>query len=379
MAGNAPDFYKEDGSVYQVGERMVFKDLAWSLRQIAEHGPKAFYEGAVADKIVASMEKNGGLITKEDLKNYHIAVREPVRGTYRGYEVIGMSPPSSGGIHIIQMLNILEGYPLAAMGPNSSSVLHLMAESMKLAFADRSKFLGDPDWWTVPTKGLLSKTYARQLRSTIDPQKARPSSEIRPGTPSRYESDETTHFTVMDRFGNVVSNTTTLNFSFGSGIVAEGTGILMNNEMDDFSAKPGAMNGFGLVGGEANAIHPKKRPLSSMSPTIVLKDGKPFLATGSPGGPRIINTVLQILINVIDHKMNIAEATHARRIHHQWIPDELRVEKGLSPDTLERLKQMGHNLVEKNAMGSSQSIVRRKGMFFGASDPRKPGALTLGY
>ncbi len=372
-------YFKPDGSVYQVGERMFFKDLAWSLRQIAENGPKAFYEGAIAEKILASMKKHGGLITEEDMKKYHIAVREPVRGTYRGYEILGMSPPSSGGIHIIQMLNILEGYSLKAMGALSAESMHLMAESMKLAFADRSKYLGDPDWWHIPIEGLTSKKYAEKLRQGIDPHKTRPSAEIHPESPSPYESEETTHFSVMDRFGNVVSNTTTLNFSFGSGMVPEGTGILMNNEMDNFAAKPGVPNAYGLLGGQANAIQPTKRPLSSMAPMMVLKDGKPFLATGSPGGPRLINAILQVIINVIDHDMNILDATNTRRIHHQWRPDKLRVEQGISPDTLRLLEKRGHRIVEKNAMGSTQSVLRKNGIFYGASDPRRPGALTLGY
>ena len=372
-------YFKPDGSVYQVGERIFFKDLAWSLRQIAENGPQAFYEGAIAEKILASMKKNNGLITQEDLSKYRVVVREPVRGTYRGYEIVGMPPPSSGGIHIIQMLNILEGYSLKEMGQNSAQVLHLMAESMKLAFADRSKYLGDPDWWHIPIRGLTSKNYAKRLRHGIDPKTPRPSANISPETPNPYESEETTHFSVMDRFGNVVSNTTTLNSSFGSGLVPEGTGILLNNEMDNFAAKPGVANSYGLLGGQANAIQPTKRPLSSMAPMLVMKDGKPFLATGSPGGPRLINAILQVILNVIDHDMNIAGATNARRIHHQWKPDKLRIERGLNPDTVYLLEKMGHKIVVKNAMGSTQSVVRRKGKFYGASDPRRPGALTLGY
>ncbi len=372
-------YYKPDGSVYQVGERMFFKDLGWSLRQIAENGPRSFYEGAIAEKILAAMNRHGGLITREDMENYRVAVREPVKGTYRGYEVIGMPPPSSGGVHIVQMLNILEPYSLREMGPNSAQALHLMAESMKLAFADRSKYLGDPDWWHIPIRGLTSKNYAQRLRGRIHPEKALASKEIRPESPSPYESNETTHFSIMDRFGNVVSNTTTLNFSFGSALVPEGTGILLNNEMDNFAAKPGVPNAYGLLGGQANAIQPTKRPLSSMAPMIVLKNGKPFLATGSPGGPRLINAILQVIINVIDHEMNIAEATNAPRIHHQWRPDKLRVERGLSPDTMRLLGEMGHKVRLDKSMGSTQSVLRRGGGFYGASDPRRPGALTLGY
>ena len=372
-------YYKPDGSVYQVGERMVFNDLAWSLKEISEQGPSAFYEGTIAEKLVADMKAHGGLITMEDLKNYRVAVREPVKGTYRGYEVIGMPPPSSGGIHIIQMLNLLEKYPLGFLGPNSADTLHLMAESMKLAFADRSKYLGDPDWWHIPIKGLLSKDYADELRQKSKRYQATPSGKIDPQNPDPYESNETTHISIMDQFGNVVSNTTTLNFSFGAGIVVPGTGMLLNDEMDNFAAKPGTPNAYGLLGGEANAIQPTKRPLSSMSPMILLKDGKPFLAVGSPGGPRLINAILQVIVNVIDHGMNIAEATNARRIHHQWKPDKLRVEKGHNPDTLRLLAEKGHHITVTNSLGSTQSVLRTEDGFHGSSDPRRPGALTLGH
>ncbi len=372
-------YFKEDGSVYQVGERMYFKELAESLRQISEKGPKVFYEGEIAQKIVADMEEHDGHITFEDLKNYRVKEREPVHGTYRGYDVYGMPPPSSGGIHIIQMLNILEQYPLGYLGPNSAESLHLMAESMKFAFADRSKYLGDQDWWTVPISGLISKDYANKIRKKINPYQTRPSRKIKPESPDPFESDETTHFSIMDQYGNIVSNTTTLNFSFGSGIVIKGTGILLNDEMDNFSAKEGVPNAYGLLGGRANAIQPTKRPLSSMSPMIILKEGKPYLATGSPGGPRLINAILQVIINVIDHEMNVAEATNAKRIHHQWHPDKLRVEKGFNPDTLRLLATKGHKIVVKNAMGSTQSVLRDENRFTGASDPRRPGALTLGY
>jgi gamma-glutamyltranspeptidase/glutathione hydrolase len=302
-----------------------------------------------------------------------------VHGTYRGYDIYSMPPPSSGGVHLVQILNILEGYPIAYLGHNGAETLHLMAEAMKLAYADRSAHLGDPDFWKVPVAGLVSKPYAAALRTRIDRNRARPATEIKPGDPAPYESNETTHFAVMDTHGNVVSNTTTINFGYGAGIVAAGTGILLNNEMDDFSAKPGVPNAYGLIGGEANAIGPAKRPLSSMTPTIVMKDGAPFLATGSPGGSRIITTTVQLIMNVIDHGMNVAAATNAIRVHHQWLPDELRVELGLSPDTLRRLAAKGHRVVVKNAMGSTQSIMRTADGFLGASDPRRPGALTLGY
>ena len=372
-------FFKADGSGYAAGERLVQADLAWSLRQIAAHGAQAFYRGAIAERIAADMAANGGLITRADLETYRAVVRRPVHGTYRGHDIYSMPPPSSGGVHLVQILNILEGYPIAYLGHNGAETLHLMAEAMKLAYADRSAHLGDPDFWKVPVAGLVSKPYAAALRTRIDRHRARPAAEIKPGDPAPYESNETTHFAVMDRQGNVVSNTTTINFGYGAGIVAAGTGILLNNEMDDFSAKPGVPNAYGLIGGEANAIGPAKRPLSSMTPTIVMKDGAPFLATGSPGGSRIITTTVQLIMNVIDHGMNVAAATNATRVHHQWLPDELRVEPGLSPDTLRLLAAKGHRVVVKNAMGSTQSIMRTADGFLGASDPRRPGALTLGY
>ncbi len=372
-------YYKPDGSVYTAGERMVFKDLAWSLKEISENGPSAFYEGSIAKKLVADMKEHGGFITLEDLKNYRVVEREPVRGTYRGYDVVGMPPPSSGSIHIIQMLNILEEYPIGDLGHNSADTLHLMAVSMERAFADRSKYLGDPDWWAIPVEGLISKKYAAEIRSNINRHLVTPQKKDGINNPDPYESMETTHISIMDRFGNAVSNTTTLNFSFGTGIVSPGTGILLNNEMDNFSAKPGVPNSYGLLGGEANAIQPTKRPLSSMSPLILFKDGKPFLAIGSPGGPRLISAILQVILNVIDHGMNIAEATNARRIHHQWKPDKLRVEKGLNPDTFRLLAEKGHNIRVTNSMGATQSVQKIFDTLYGASDPRRPGALTLGY
>ena len=372
-------FFKPDGAAYQPGDRLVQADLAWSLEQIAEHGPAAFYEGEIARKIVADMESGGGLIDAGDLQSYSANMRSPVSGTYRGYQVFSMPPPSSGGVHLIQILNILEDYPIGFLGVNSADTIHVMAEAMKLAYADRSEHLGDPDFWPVPIEGLTAKAYATALREGIDMTRARRAEEIRPGEPAGYESDETTHFSVMDQAGNVVSNTYTINFGYGAGIVAAGTGILLNNELDDFSAKPGVPNAYGLIGGQANAVEGGKRPLSSMTPTIVLKDGEPFLATGSPGGSQIITTTLQIIMNVVDHGMNIAAATASPRFHHQWLPDELRVENGISPDTLDLLAQKGHEIVVKSAMGSTQSILRGEDGLYGASDPRRPGALTLGY
>ena len=373
------EIFWKDGAPLKRGDLLVQKDLAQSMRLIAQQGAKAFYEGAIAQKIAAEMAPHAGAVTLQDLREYKVAEREPVRGTYRGHEVVTMPPPSSGGTHLVQILNMLEQWPLAQWGQNSAQTLHHMAESSKLAYADRSEYLGDPDFVKIPLKGLTSKRYAESLAKTIDPNRARPAKEIKPGQPQPYESDQTTHYSVVDKAGNAVAVTYTLNTNFGSGIVAKGTGILLNNEMDDFAAKPGVANAYGLVGGDANAVAAKKRPLSSMTPTLVLKDGKPTLVTGSPGGARIITTVLQTVVNTIDFGNNPAEAAAAPRVHHQWTPDELRVEKGLSPDTLALLKQRGHNIAVKPSMGRTQTIQIRDGMLYGYSDPRNPDGQTLGY
>lgn len=373
------EIFWKDGAPLKRGDLLVQKDLAQSMRLIAQQGAKAFYEGAIAQKIAAEMAPHAGAVTLQDLREYKVAEREPVRGTYRGHEVVTMPPPSSGGTHLVQILNMLEQWPLAQWGQNSAQTLHHMAESSKLAYADRSEYLGDPDFVKIPLKGLTSKRYAESLAKSIDPNRARPAKEIKPGQPQPYESDQTTHYSVVDKAGNAVAVTYTLNTNFGSGIVAKGTGILLNNEMDDFSAKPGVANAYGLVGGDANAVAAKKRPLSSMTPTLVLKDGKPTLVTGSPGGARIITTVLQTVVNTIDFGNNPAEAAAAPRVHHQWTPDELRVEKGLSPDTLALLKQRGHNIAVKPSMGRTQTIQIRNGMLYGYSDPRNPDGQTLGY
>lgn len=373
-------FFKEGGVPYEPGETLRQTDLAKSLRQVAEGGPDAFYTGEIARLIAEQMARDGGLITLEDMAGDQAVVREPVGGTYRDHEVISMPPPSSGGVHIVQILNILEGFPIGYLGHNSAETLHLMAEAMKLAYADRSEYLGDSDFVDVPIRGLTSKQYAEALRQKINANRATPSATIKPNDPIPYESEQTTHFSVVDKDGNAVANTYTINFSYGTGLVADGTGILLNNEMDDFSAKLGVPNAYGLIGGDANAVEPGKRPLSSMSPTIVLKDGKPFIVTGSPGGSRIITTVLQVIMNVVDHGMNIAEASEAVRVHHQWLPDELRVEEGLSPDTIRLLEGKGHSVRIQPVMGSTHSIMRREdGSLFGASDPRRPSALTAGY
>ena len=377
---NSKAIFWKDGEPLKKGERLVQANLAKSLTLIAKEGPDAFYKGAIADQIADEMKKNGGLISKADLAAYRAVERQPVSGDYRGYQVYSMPPPSSGGIHIIEILNILSQFDMHQYGFGSADAMQLMAEAEKRAYADRSEYLGDPDFVKVPWQALTSKEYAKSLAAEIDINKAKPSSEIRPGKLAPYESNQTTHFSVVDKAGNAVAVTYTLNTTFGTGIVAGNTGIIMNNEMDDFSAKPGVPNVYGLVGGEANAVGPKKRPLSSMSPTIVVKNGQTWLVTGSPGGSRIITTVLQMVVNTIDFGMNVAEATSAPRFHHQWLPDELRVEKGFSPDTLKLLAQKGQKVVVKPAMGSTQSImIGPDGMLYGASDPRTVDDLTAGY
>ncbi|WP_203301011.1 gamma-glutamyltransferase [Marinobacter sediminum] len=373
-------FYKRDGSAYQPGETFRQPKLANTLQRIAEKGVDGFYQGKTADLIVKEMERHGGLITKADLSAYEPVVRSPVHGTYRGYDIYSMSPPSSGGTHIVQILNILEGFPIRESGHNTADTIHWMAEAMKLAYADRSQYLGDTDYVEVPLAGLTSKSYAETLRKDISSEQARPASDIGPGQPAAYESPETTHFSVVDKWGNAVSNTYTINFSYGSGITVEGAGFLLNNEMDDFSAKPGVPNAYGLIGGEANKVEPGKRMLSSMSPTIMKKQGKNFLVTGSPGGSRIITTTLQVILNVIDHDMNIQTAVSAPRVHHQWLPDELRIEQGISGDTIRLLEDRGHTVVTNSAMGAIQSImVGEDGTLYGGADPRRSTSSAKGY
>ncbi len=377
-------FEHPDGRPYRPGEILRQPDLARTLRTIAEKGAAGFYSGWVAEAIAAEM-RDGGLISGADLKAYRVVEREPVRGAYRGYEIVSMPPPSSGGAHLIEMLNILEGYDLKPLGHNSAAYIHRLVEAMRRAYADRAKHMGDPDFYPVPVAMLTSKSYAAQLRKGIDLTRAAKSADIHAGRPQR-EGRQTTHFSVMDDKGNAVANTYTLNFAFGSGYSVDGAGFLLNNEMDDFSAKPGAANAYGLVGGDANAIAPGKRPLSSMTPTIVLKDGMPFMATGSPGGSTIITVTLQMLLNTLDFKMNVAEATAAPRIHHQWMPDKVITEDGVSVDTLRALEGRGF-ILPKNGddgyqhriLGRTNSVVHEGGMFFGASDPRAPDGAVAGY
>ena len=374
-------FYKADGAGYEYGETLVQKHLAATLQRIAKKGRSGFYQGKTAQLIVAEMQRSGGLISHKDLTSYRVIERTPVCGDYRGNSVCAMPPPSSGGVHMLQMLNILEGWDLASLGHNSAAYIHRLVESMRRAYADRSSYLGDPDYFPVPVAELTDKQYATELREQINLAKSSRSADIRPGLDNRSagkESTETTHFSTWDRWGNVVSNTYTLNFSYGSGISVTGAGFLLNNEMDDFSAKPGSPNGYGLVGGIANAIEPGKRPLSSMTPTIVFdKSGAPILATGSPGGSTIITIVMQMLLNIIDFDMNVAEATAAPRIHHQWLPDRVFYEAGVSADTLQVLREMGHQLNDKTSrLGATQSIQADSdgAMFYGTADYRREGS-----
>ncbi|WP_344806359.1 gamma-glutamyltransferase [Allohahella marinimesophila] len=371
-------FFKETGGYYEVGDRFRQPDLAETLRRISISGKDGFYKGRTAQLLVAEMNRGDGLITNTDLESYEAVERKPVHGSYRGYDVYSMGPPSSGGVHIIQILNMLEPLDIGAMGLNGAQSIHHMVEAMKRAYADRAAYLGDVDFVDVPLEGLLSKDYAKTLMKDVQPTKATPSSTVREGKPAVYESNETTHFSVADRYGNVVSNTYTINFSYGSHIAVEGAGFLLNNEMDDFSAKPGVPNAYGLVGGDANRIEPGKRMLSSMSPTIVKKGGKNFLVTGSPGGSRIITTTLGVIMNVIDHHLNIQSAVNAPRVHHQWLPDEIRVEEGISPDTKALLESYGHTVSEQEAMGASQSILLLDGVYYGGEDPRRSTSKALG-
>ncbi len=373
-------FLQPSGYAYEIGDIWRQPDLAWTLNEISANGADGFYRGEVAQRITAEMESGDGLITAQDLANYRVVERQPVRGTYKDFEIVSTPPPSSGGVHIVQMLNILEGYDLQAMGHNSADYVHHLTESMKLAYADRSLYLADPDFVAVPVAELIDKDYAEQQRQRIDSSLATPSVDIAPGNVLNSESTETTHYSVADRFGNVVSNTYTLNFSFGSSIVVPGTGMLLNNEMADFASSPGSANAFGLIQGEANKIEPGKRPLSSMSPTIVFRDGEPWLATGSPGGSVIISTVLQTILNAMAFDMNIATAAAEPRIHHQWMPDVLRLEEGFSLDTVRLLQAMGQNVdMASRTTGRTNSIILNEGWLYGASDTRRPGGWVAGY
>jgi gamma-glutamyltranspeptidase/glutathione hydrolase len=380
--------FLNNGRLYKEGDILRQPELAATLARIMRRGANEFYEGQTARLIVEDMKRHNGLMTLEDLRGYRVREREPVRGHYRGYEIISMPPPSSGGVILLEMLNILEGFEMSKIGWGSSRHTHLLAETMRRAFADRAEYMGDPDFVRVPVAGLLDKAYASRLRGTIDLDRASSSTDVHAGQPAGYESSETTHFTVVDGEGNAVANTYTLNDSFGSKATARGTGVLLNNEMDDFAARPGTPNMYGLIQGERNAVAPRKRPLSAMTPTFVLRrDGSLWFAVGSPGGPRIINAVFQIIVNVVDYGMNIQQAVDAPRIHQQWLPDEVVYEPfGMSDDTRRRLEAMGHKFkltTEKESkvgsqlrfMGDAQGVMIEEGtgVRLGASDSRNWG------
>ncbi|MGM4920963.1 gamma-glutamyltransferase [Tardiphaga sp. 813_E8_N1_3] len=371
-------FSRDDGTSLRDGDRLIQTDLATTFTAIAAQGPRGFYEGPVAEKLVSGINAAGGIFTADDLKTYQPVVRTPVRGSYRGYDIISMPLPSSGGTVLLETLNILEGFPMGEMRQASAPSLHLLVEAMKRAYADRARYLGDPAFVNAPIATLTSKDYAAGQRASIDPNKATPWTDALSAVPPR-EGQNTTHYSVVDSAGNAVSNTYTLNFSYGVGLVADGTGVLLNNELDDFTAAPGASNAYGLVGFEANLPGPGKRPLSSMSPTIVLKDGKPVLVTGSPGGSRIISTVLQVIVNVLDYRMDVMSAVATSRLHHQWLPDEVRIERGFSEEILSALGAMGHKVVEPMGQTSANSILVTPDGLLGAPDPRTRGAEASGY
>jgi len=375
---SAKIFSRPDGASLREGNRLVQSDLAETLSIIAAQGPRGFYEGPVAEKLARAVTDAGGIMTPDDLKSYQAVIRAPLRGTYRGYDIISMPQPSSGGVVLLESLNILEGFKLADLNQGSAPSLHLLIEAVKRAYADRARYLGDPAFVNAPVQTLIAKDYASKLRAGINPDRATPSNELAAIAGAPHEGSNTTHFSVVDSHGNAVSNTTTLNFSYGVGLVADGTGVLLNNELDDFTAAPGASNAFGLVGFEANLPGPGKRPLSSMTPTIVLKDDKPVLVTGSPGGSRIISTVLQVIVNVLDYKMDVAAAVAAPRLHHQWMPDEVRIEPGFPDDTLAQLKAKGHHIVEPMGQTSANSIALTPNGPLGAPDPRTRGAEAAG-
>lgn len=372
--------FTNKGEPYKAGDRWVQTDLADTLQRISDEGRDGFYKGYVAEQIAAEMQRNNGLMSTDDLAGYEPVWREPIHGTYHGYDIWSMPPPSSGGVLLVQMLNMLEPYELGKLGYGSTETAHLMIEAQRRAYADRAEYLGDPDFVDVPAQKLISKEYARSRFSDFDPGKATDSAAIGAGKWPE-ESPQTTHFSVVDKDGNAVSMTTTLNRSYGNRIVIPGTGILMNNEMDDFSSKPNTPNSYGLIGRDANEIAPGKRMLSSMTPTIVTKDGSLVMLTGSPGGSTIINTVLEVVINVLDHGMGAEQAVASPRFHHQWLPDNVRYETGAFSDQVaNELKAMGHKGLAGSGfgIGDANTIVRKDGVLEGVSDPRNVGGVA-GY
>ena len=375
---NFKDIFYEDYPV-TLNSRLIQKDLANTLSIIANKGVKGFYEGEIAKKIALDMKNKNGLISSYDLKNYRAIWRKPIKGNFDKYEIITMGPPSSGGIHIIQMLNILEKFDLKELGHNSASYGALLSEVMKYAYADRSKYLADPDYFEVPVTQLISKRYAEKIYNKIAVNEVTPSSEILPGNLIPHESEDTTHFSIADKFGNVTSNTYTLNSGYGSGVIIEGTGILMNNEMDDFVSAPGVPNQFGLLGGEANKIEPFKRPLSSMTPTIVFEEDEPILATGSPGGSVIITAVLQFLLNTLVFEMEISDATIAPRVHQQWGPDILFLEKGFDMNAGKEIESYGQKILISGPRTSLESLQIKENLFYGFGDTRRPDSKAKGH
>jgi gamma-glutamyltranspeptidase/glutathione hydrolase len=368
---DSKQIFLNEGNYYEVGDTLIQPDLAWTLDRIRARGADDFYNGETAHRLAADMKAHGGTITLEDLHDYKVIEREPLTGTYHGFGIVTAPPPSSGGAGILQMLAMLDGTDYAKTGAGSARSLHFLAETMRRYFADRSEYMGDPDFFQVPLTKLLDPAYIVSRRASIDPQHATPSDKILPGKLDGKESTETTHFSIVDVDGNAVSMTYTLNGGFGSGVTAEGLGFLLNNEMDDFAAKPGTKNLYGLIQGEADAIAPHKTPLSAMTPTMLTRDGKLYMVLGSPGGPTIINSVLQTILNVVDFKMNVQDAVDQPRIHHQWMPDEIRVERGISPDTIDLLQSMGHKVVEaRGFIGEVAAIVAEDGWLQGAADGR---------
>jgi len=372
-------FARPDGTLLEAGDTLRQPDLARTLRSIAEGGEDAFYRGAIAELIVAEMRAGGGIMTREDLAGYRPRIREPVRGSYRGYEVISAPPPSSGGVILLEVLNIIEGYDMAASGPRSDESVHRLVEAERRAYLDRSLYLGDPDFWSNPVEMLLSKERSAELRSSIG-RTATSSSALGAAAAADREKRETTHYSIVDASGNAVAVTTTLNDSYGSRVVVRGGGFLLNNEMDDFSIRPGVPNLYGLVGGEANAIAPRKRMLSSMAPTILLKDGRVVLVVGTPGGGTIITTIAQVIVDMIDYGMSLEEAVNAPRYHHQWLPDRISAERDAFPPALEEaLRARGHSIeTRKEPIGSVQAIWCNNGAACGVSDPRGDGAAVAG-
>jgi gamma-glutamyltranspeptidase/glutathione hydrolase len=373
--------FQRDGKPFEMGETLVQADLGRTLQRISSNGAKEFYEGETATRFADAMAKHGGLITTSDLKAYKALERTPLQGSYKGYTVITAPPSSSGGIALLEMLGILEGTGYEKAGAGSAAAIHYEAEAMRRAYADRNEYIGDPDFVKNPIAGLLDKAYLAKLRGTIDPERATPSAQVKPGQPAGSEKMETTHYSVVDAAGNAVAVTYTLNGGYGNGITVPGLGFLLNNEMDDFASKPGSANMFGLVQGETNAIAPGKRPLSSMTPTILLKDGSLFMTVGAPGGSRISTAVLQVILNVVDFGMNIQDAIDAPRVHHQWQPDRLSLERAISPDTVALLKTRGYD-VDYSAgvvLAQTAAIVSDGGWLQGGSDGRSAAGKAAGY